>query len=110
MKASKKATKSQAFQTLDDFLASLPKKRRQEIESRSQKKINAIRLQRLREKRHVTQGDLASRLGMKQSSLSRLERRENVTIKTLRDYVLALGGQLRVVAVFEGTKAETILG
>jgi DNA-binding transcriptional regulator YiaG len=105
----KKTKTRQRFHTLDDFMASLPEKRRQKIESKAKKKINAIRLQLLREKLHVTQEDLAERLGMKQSSLSKLEHRENVTLKTLTDYVSALGGRVRVLAVFDEKKPVELL-
>lgn len=109
MPANKKKAKSR-FGTLDDFMASLPEKRRQKIESKSRKKVNAIRLQLLREKRHVTQSDLAVRLGMNQSSLSKLEHRENVTLKTLTEYVVALGGRIRILAVFDENRPVDLLG
>ncbi len=45
----------------------------------------------------LTQVELASRLGMSQSDLSKLERRRDVRWSTLVRYAKALGGRLRVV-------------
>lgn len=56
----------------------------------------------LRITRGVSQTELATRLGRSQPAISELERREDVFISTLREYVEALGGRLEVAAVFEG--------
>ena len=67
-------------------------------------------LQDLRSKRKVTQEDLADRLGVKQPTVSKLERREDVNLSTLRRYVEALGGELRVTAKFSDGAVELGLG
>ncbi len=61
----------------------------------------AIRLQHLREIRHITQERIANSMGISQAALSRLERRPNITIGALQRYVEALGGRLEVRAVFK---------
>ena len=48
-------------------------------------------LQELRKKRHVSQMDLAGKLGVRQPTVSKLERREDVSLSTLRRYIRALG-------------------
>lgn len=78
---------------------------RLEIRRKAKEKIAAIRLQRLREQREVTQEDLAEQMGLTQAALSKLERRPNVTLSNLQRYVEALGGRLEIRAVFnEETK------
>lgn len=67
-------------------------------------------LQDLRSKRKVTQEDLADRLGIKQPTISKLERREDVNLSTLRRYVEALGGELHVTAKFSDGAVELGLG
>jgi transcriptional regulator with XRE-family HTH domain len=56
-----------------------------------------------------TQIEVAAAGGFHQGDLSKLERREDlgdVTLNTLRRYVEALGGELRLVAVVRGKEVE----
>lgn len=55
-------------------------------------------LSELRRSRGVTQTELAARLQISQSDLSKLERRKDWRLSTLRRYVAALGGKLSVRA------------
>lgn len=59
----------------------------------------------LRRRLGLTQVALAARVGMSQSDLSKLERRRDVRLSTLRAYVRALGGRLRIL--FEGGAEQT---
>ena len=59
-----------------------------------------VLLSRLREQRGITQQVLADRLGINQSTLSGVERREDVQISTVRRILGALGGSLELFAVF----------
>lgn len=63
-------------------------------------------LQDLREKRHFTQVDLAGKLGVRQPTVSKIERREDVNLSTLRRYIRALGGELHVMAEFKDESVE----
>jgi len=58
------------------------------------------RLKQVREHAQVTQSQLAERLGMHQSSLSRIERQADVLVSTLKDYLGGLGATLRIDARF----------
>jgi DNA-binding XRE family transcriptional regulator len=55
-------------------------------------------LRDLRRRMGLTQTELAARLDMSQSDLSKLERRKDVRLSTLESYVEGLGGHLMVVA------------
>lgn len=44
----------------------------------------------------LTQDQLATRLGVQQAAVSRMERRSDITLSSLRRYVAALGGELEV--------------
>jgi DNA-binding XRE family transcriptional regulator len=57
-------------------------------------------LRELREHRHVSQGTLAAKLGVRQPTISKLERRDDVNVSTLRRYVKALGGDVSITARF----------
>lgn len=51
----------------------------------------------VRRRSRLSQGALGERLGMNQSQVSRLERREDLRVSTLRRYVEAAGGRLRLL-------------
>lgn len=59
-------------------------------------------LRELRAARAMSQVELATRLGVKQAEISKMERRTDMYLSTLRDYVEALGGSLHVVVEFPG--------
>jgi DNA-binding XRE family transcriptional regulator len=61
---------------------------------------DAIALNELRGKRGATQVQLAKAIGIQQASLSELERRDDVYLSSLRNYVEGLGGELYIAAVF----------
>lgn len=54
----------------------------------------------LRKALHVTQSEVAERTGATQPEVSRLERRDDVLVSTLRAFVGALGADLELVARF----------
>jgi hypothetical protein len=57
-------------------------------------------LPELREARKLSQVELANRLSINQGACSRMERRSDMLIGTLRNVVAALGGELYLVARF----------
>lgn len=63
------------------------------------------RLREIRRRAGLTQADLAARLGVGQGALSKLERRSDILMSTLRDYIAALGATLRVDAYFSDPSA-----
>ena len=65
---------------------------------------DALGLARIRAERQVTQVELAARLDRSQGNISELERRSDVYLSSLREYVEALGGELEVSAVFDGKR------
>jgi transcriptional regulator with XRE-family HTH domain len=58
-----------------------------------------MELAELREALQVSQEELASKLKVTQAAISRLERRPNVLLESLANYVSALGGRIEVHAV-----------
>lgn len=57
-------------------------------------------LPELRESRRLSQSELANRLAINQGACSRMERRSDMLIGTLRNVVTAMGGELYLVARF----------
>ncbi len=70
----------------------------------------AMILSELRSERGLTQTELANRLGKSQGNVSELERREDVYLSSLREYVEALGGHLEVSAVFDEDRQPLSIG
>ena len=56
------------------------------------------RLRDIRKAAGLTQIELAQRLRVDQAAVSRLEKRGDILVSTLRDYIEALGGKLRIDA------------
>ena len=56
-----------------------------------------IALAKLRQKLGLTQVEVARRMGISQSDLSKLERRRDVRLSTLNAYAEALGGRVRLL-------------
>ena len=67
-----------------------------------------MRLDELRNSLGLTQAAVARRLRVKQPRVSKIERRPDVVLETMRRYVEALGGKLEIVAKFEGGRRVTI--
>ena len=59
-----------------------------------------MRLPEVRRARRLTQTALAERLEIPQGEVSRIERRTDMYLKTLRSYIEAAGGQLHLVVEF----------
>lgn len=72
----------------------------------SQAMLDEMPLQELRRARALSQEQLAKTLGIKQASVSKLERRTDMYIQTLRNYIEAVGGQLEITAKFPDGKVE----
>jgi transcriptional regulator with XRE-family HTH domain len=67
---------------------------------RTAEMMHEMPLQELRQARHFSQEALADALDTSQSSISKLERRVDVYISTLRRYIQSMGGELDIVARF----------
>ncbi len=74
---------------------------RKKVEDRAAEIIaEEMSLRDLRKARKLTQARVAKTLGITQDSVSRLEKRTDLLISTLRKTVKAMGGDVRIVAEF----------
>jgi predicted transcriptional regulator len=86
---------------LDDFVAKLPKKQQRAIQKRTAELIaEEATLRQLREARERSQVEMTEKLHIKQAAVSKLERRTDMYLSTLRSYIEAMGGQLEIIARF----------
>ena len=67
---------------------------------------DAVALAAIRERRELTQTDVAQILAVSQANVSRIERQGDLYLSTLASYIEALGGSLRLSAVFEDGEVE----
>jgi DNA-binding XRE family transcriptional regulator len=77
---------------------------RARAEAKAKKMLAEMPLDELREAREMTQVHLAKILGVNQAAVSKMERRADMYVSTLQDFVKAMGGELKIIARFpEGT-------
>ena len=95
----KKARKKE-FSALSDQVRKRPGAA-EEIEARKHGIRAAMRLNEVREQRRQTQAGLAALLETTQANISRMERSDNLYLRTLNEYIVGLGGRLEINAVFE---------
>jgi DNA-binding XRE family transcriptional regulator len=82
---------SETYQTPD-----MAVRRARQIMESSSRKPSRLTVKDLRELRACSQVKLAKKLGVKQSAVSRFEKRNDVKLATLAAAVKALGGELQV--------------
>jgi DNA-binding transcriptional regulator YiaG len=68
--------------------------------ARTAELLREMPLHELRQARQLSQEELAATLETSQSSISKLERRVDVYVSTLRRYIESMGGELDIIARF----------
>ena len=97
--------------TLKDKMDALRPDRRRRIEARAAALIAAeMSLRALRQAHKLTQERMGEFLGIGQEGVSRLEKRTDLLLSTLRGYVEAMGGHLRLVAEFPNQPPVVLSG
>ena len=86
---------------VDEKIRKLGPAQRKKVEARAAELIaEEMTLRELRHARKLTQVRIAKKLGITQDSVSRLEKRSDLLLSTLRKTVEAMGGTLSLVAEF----------
>lgn len=70
---------------------------------------NQATLAQVRKAKSLTQTTIAMILDIDQSEVSRLERRSDMLLSTLRSFIQAAGGELQLVATFPGSRPVYLL-
>jgi DNA-binding XRE family transcriptional regulator len=84
----------------DELRSRMPAEAQERARALAHKYGAEMPLGELRVARQMTQEHLAKLLGTKQAAISKLERRMDMCLSTLQAVVKAMGGQLRIEAVF----------
>lgn len=99
------------MKTIDQKMKSMSAKRRKKIKARATALIaEEMTLQELRQARKLTQVRMAKALGISQDGVSRLEKRSDLLLSTLRKSVEAMGGNLSLIAEFPDRKPVILSG
>ena len=86
---------------VNDKIRKLNPAQRKKVEARAAELIaEEMTLRELRRARKLTQVRMAKALGITQDSVSRLEKRSDLLLSTLRKTVRAMGGNLSIIAEF----------
>ncbi len=94
-----------------ELRAAMPAEHQQRATARTAAMVEEMPLQALRRARELSQEQLGERMHGRQADVSKIERRVDMYLSTLRRYVEAMGGELELVAQFpEGAVRITKLG
>src|SRR5205807_1425380 len=86
---------------VNEIIRKLSPAERKKVEERAAEIMaEEMSLRDLRKARKLTQARIAKKLGITQDSVSRLEKRSDLLLSTLRKTVKAMGGDVRIVAEF----------
>ncbi len=96
---------------INDKLKSLSPAQRKKVQDRASQLIaEEMTLRELRHARKLTQVRMAKKLGISQDSVSRLEKRSNLMLSTLRKTIEAMGGSLSIIAQFPDREPVVLSG
>src|SRR5215469_13739494 len=85
---------------LKELPVALPKDDHRSEQQRVSENVTAMALDALRDAKQLTQVQMAQLLKISQGAVSKVERRTDMFVSTLRNYVRAIGGDLEIRAVF----------
>ena len=97
------------FTNSKDFLNSLPVSEQQAIKEKAQQFKQAYQIAQLRENAHLSQKELAEKMGVSQANISKLENGKDINLSTLRRYINTLGGEIHINAVMPNGEKVAIV-
>jgi hypothetical protein len=99
------------MKNVDRIWNKMSPERKSKIEARAAEVIaEEMTLQELRKALRLTQDSLAASLNIGQDQISRLEKRSDLLLSTLRSYIEAMGGKLTLIAEFPDHKTIKLAG
>lgn len=97
--------------SVNDIINELSPALRKKVEARAAKLMaEEMTLQELRRARKLSQVRVAKKLGIGQEGVSKIEKRADLMISTLRRTVEAMGGSLSLVAEFPDRRPVVLSG
>ena len=96
---------------LQEMWDNLPEERKTRImKQAAELEEEYLTLQDLRKAQQLTQEHMAKTLNIGQENISRLEKRSDMMLSTLRKYVKAMGGDLKIMAEFPNRSPVLLTG
>jgi DNA-binding XRE family transcriptional regulator len=96
---------------VNDIIKKLSPAQRKKVEARAAQLLaEEMTLRQLRQACKLTQEKVAKSLHIGQEGVSKIEKRSDLLISTLRDYVQAMGGELSLVVEFPDRKPVVLSG
>lgn len=89
-----------------NLVAKMPPESQERSTAMAKEMIAQMPLDELREAMRLTQEALAESLNINQAAVSKMERRSDMYVSTLRKIVEAMGGRLQIIAVMPNGKVE----
>src|SRR5450432_4733106 len=85
-----------------DLVEGMPPERRARIDTMARALREEMDLTQLRAARRLSQAALGELLHVEQPAVAKLEKRADMYVSTLRRFIEAVGGELEIIARFEG--------
>lgn len=98
-----------AHAKMKELVLDRPAARQRYEQALAEIRIHQATLARVRQARTLAQATVAELMGMNQSEVSKLERRSDMFISTLRRFVQATGGELHLVARYPEGSVELLV-
>jgi DNA-binding XRE family transcriptional regulator len=96
---------------VNEIIKKLSASQRKKVEARAAQIIaEEMTLHQLRKARKLTQQRIAKSLHIGQEGISKIEKRSDLLISTLRSYVSAMGGKLSLIAEFPDREPVVLSG
>lgn len=83
-----------------NLVKKMPRESRKRAVKLKEEMLQDLTLRELRQALELTQAELADSLKVKQSAISKLESQPDMFVTTLRRYIRAMGGSLKITAIF----------
>jgi DNA-binding XRE family transcriptional regulator len=95
-------------QKFDKLFRKMSPEAQKRVEDKVDEEYRGLVLAELREAQDLTQAQLAERLGIDQGAVSKIERRTDMYLSTLRNVIQAMGGQLELTALFPTGRIQVL--
>jgi DNA-binding XRE family transcriptional regulator len=92
--------------SFNELRRNMSPERQQQNQAKADAILRTLPLHELRAARQLSQEQLADTLNVGQAAISKMERRSDIYISTLRRYIEAMGGKLVIVAQFPEGNVE----